>query len=423
MFLALNDNNKLIHIDNYNPHNNYYCPVCGNKVIGKRGDIRIHHFAHFNSECSDHWNYDMSEWHYDWQQQFPKENQEVVLSKGLKKHRADVLINNTVIEFQHSPIFKEEFEERNSFYTALGYKVIWVFDVIEAQNTGRLEYIDNRNNGELFQWKYPNGALQNFNYKNKQVQVFLQTADNIWKEHPDYKDFEYYDDLEMFLIGNLISIDWISPQGFQRFISNTCYDDIEFLKNYIEIDFQRKPKQVDKSLDTKIGDLIAFETHSIGNGFYGYCPKVKNEYNHNECLFCNYLDTSSFLCTYRFRDIDQSRIENIHKINRDEFGRITSMELSIGGETQIYEYENLTPWVDTIQNLWNRFPKIAVAIFINIKTGRQVKVANVNKNIEEKRKVLGYLGFENSFDFYQTRSEIFYWNEPLWMLKWFKEKP
>ena len=37
-------------------------------------------------------------------------------------------MNNTVIEFQHSPIAAEEIAERNRFYTECGHKVVWVFD-------------------------------------------------------------------------------------------------------------------------------------------------------------------------------------------------------------------------------------------------------------------------------------------------------
>jgi hypothetical protein len=44
----------------------------------------------------------MSDWHYDWQNSFPKANQEVLLSMGEIKHRADVLIGRTVTELQTS---------------------------------------------------------------------------------------------------------------------------------------------------------------------------------------------------------------------------------------------------------------------------------------------------------------------------------
>ena len=50
----------------------------------------------------------------------------IVKVKDGQKHRADVLIEDkkVVYEFQHSSLSAEEFEDRNSFYNSLGYKVI-----------------------------------------------------------------------------------------------------------------------------------------------------------------------------------------------------------------------------------------------------------------------------------------------------------
>jgi hypothetical protein len=73
----------------------------------------------------------MSDWHRGWQEKFPEECQEIVLENNEIKHRADVLINNTVIEFQHSRITHEEILERNKFYLSCGHPVVWVFDANE----------------------------------------------------------------------------------------------------------------------------------------------------------------------------------------------------------------------------------------------------------------------------------------------------
>ena len=109
----------------------YFCPICGGRVIvkAKESEAVSEHFAHKNKVECDSWQHDMSEWHRAWQNYFPEECQEVVVQSGGVKHIADVLINNdTVIEFQHSPITAEEIAERNRFYTECGYKVVWVFD-------------------------------------------------------------------------------------------------------------------------------------------------------------------------------------------------------------------------------------------------------------------------------------------------------
>lgn len=95
----------------------YFCPFCNAPMIQRHGQINIPHFAHAKGLlCSDNWKYEeMSEWHLLWQSRYPHDNQEVVVSNESARHRADVLINNTVIEFQHSPISVEEFQKRNTF--------------------------------------------------------------------------------------------------------------------------------------------------------------------------------------------------------------------------------------------------------------------------------------------------------------------
>ena len=110
----------------------YFCPTCGKPLIIKAKDpdaaVRPYFSHRPNTHCTDNWKYDMSEWHRAWQEKFPKQCREIVLENNGIKHRADVLINNIVIEFQHSSISHEEILERNNFYRSLGYNVVWVFD-------------------------------------------------------------------------------------------------------------------------------------------------------------------------------------------------------------------------------------------------------------------------------------------------------
>ena len=105
MLFAFDYNDNRIHINDAQSNKEYFCPYCGVPLIIKKGDVRQHHFAHkSNHLCSDSWekSYDISPWHNEWQELFPRENQEVKLSLGETKHRADVLIGRTVVEFQHS---------------------------------------------------------------------------------------------------------------------------------------------------------------------------------------------------------------------------------------------------------------------------------------------------------------------------------
>lgn len=134
MFTALTKENKRISIEEAVPNENYLCPVCGNPVYVRAVNSKNMrtHFAHKkNSPCLDNWKHDMSDWHFEWQSKFPIENREIVVEKDGEVHRADILINDTVVEFQHSSIRSDEFEARNSFYKKCGYRVVWLFDVTE----------------------------------------------------------------------------------------------------------------------------------------------------------------------------------------------------------------------------------------------------------------------------------------------------
>lgn len=131
MFIALDINGKRISIENATKDNQYFCPICG-KLLTIRATESLAvktHFAHKRGTvCYDDWTHDMSEWHLSWQRRFPEQYREVVIEQNGIKHRADICINGTVIEFQHSPITGEEISKRNTFYLSCGYKVVWVFD-------------------------------------------------------------------------------------------------------------------------------------------------------------------------------------------------------------------------------------------------------------------------------------------------------
>lgn len=139
MRVVHNKDGNRIYIDEVIGNNEqYYCPACGAELILKRGNIKTHHFAHKSLIDCDTFNHDMSEWHLNWQETFPKENREVVIKMDIPenvyrdniyylmgetleeyndftlreergelktfhiKHRADVCVNNYVIEHAYS---------------------------------------------------------------------------------------------------------------------------------------------------------------------------------------------------------------------------------------------------------------------------------------------------------------------------------
>ena len=131
MFIALNSARQRVSIENASKDEQYFCPICGELLTVREVDSSKEktHFVHNKGVvCRDDWVYDTSEWYLSWQKQFPEKHREVVLEKKGVKHMAGICINNTVIEFRHSPITDEEIVKRNDFYISCGYKVVWVFD-------------------------------------------------------------------------------------------------------------------------------------------------------------------------------------------------------------------------------------------------------------------------------------------------------
>lgn len=176
MRFALDKEGNRTFIDGAHSKEDYFCPACKEKLVLKKGKNRAHHFAHpAHSRCSDTWNYDMSDWHIAWQNRFPPESQEVILNKGGKKHRADVCLEDrkVVYEFQHSSLSSKEFEERNDFYSSLGYKVIWIFDL---SNQYANELIENYC-GNKFKWSRPIKTFDCFiPQKRKNIHLYFQIS-------------------------------------------------------------------------------------------------------------------------------------------------------------------------------------------------------------------------------------------------------
>lgn len=209
MIVALDKDLNRIHVEDAVAKQECYCPYCGERLFQRKGEIRRHHFAHMPGKvCKDTWEatYDMSDWHYDWQNSFPKANQEVLLSMGEIKHRADVLIGRTVTEFQRSNMATKTFSDRNSFYFNLGYKVVWVFDLREHFASGRLQC---DSDGKTFHWTKPRNTFNIFEIQTGQAELFFQltdTEDNC-----------------------LVKVSKVSPSGFEEFTVSKWYGKTELL--------------------------------------------------------------------------------------------------------------------------------------------------------------------------------------------------
>lgn len=111
------------------------CPICHMEVIPKCGEIKTWHWAHKSLKDCDHWAEPESEWHLGWKKLAGLDNSEVVIRKDEGIHRADIKIDNRVIELQHSSLSPKDVREREEFYG----NMIWVIDGDELLKNAILE--------------------------------------------------------------------------------------------------------------------------------------------------------------------------------------------------------------------------------------------------------------------------------------------
>lgn len=174
MFYAENEFAERIYIGNAVKGKEYYCPCCSVALIQKRGNVNAHHFAHPKQIDCDSWSDGMTQWHIEWQSNFPEYQREQKVAIGGDIHIADVLLRNVIIEFQHSNISASEFKRRCVYYSLDGRRLIWVFD---AQKCGIMR-IDNciskRGN---YKWWKPKRFLCEITPDNSwNIEIFLHTS-------------------------------------------------------------------------------------------------------------------------------------------------------------------------------------------------------------------------------------------------------
>ncbi|MEQ8359310.1 MAG: competence protein CoiA family protein [Cytophagales bacterium] len=139
MRYALNCDREKIEVNNSKEE--AICPTCGKVVYGRKGKIVSPYWTHSNIFDCDMWSEPITQWHLDWQNQFPKEYQEVTMIdyETGEKHRADIrLPNGTVIEIQNSPIGIDEIESREKFYGK--ENMIWVLNGANLAKDCNIKY-------------------------------------------------------------------------------------------------------------------------------------------------------------------------------------------------------------------------------------------------------------------------------------------
>jgi competence protein CoiA len=108
----------------------FYCPGCRNPVILKKGQHKLPHFSHYASSRCETFSEGETEEHiaakallYDW---FADQKCEMEAYLPDLKQRPDLLVGQTAIEVQCSPLPWERFMERTKNYTDFGYFPWWL---------------------------------------------------------------------------------------------------------------------------------------------------------------------------------------------------------------------------------------------------------------------------------------------------------
>lgn len=130
----------------------------------------------------------MTEWHKEWQSNF--NNKEISIGNRI----ADVIENNIVLEFQHSPISKDLIEIRSTHYQKNNYEIYWIIDcneIIDIETYENIKILNNDNNANIDETIETNRYMLRFKkdiwkYENfiNQENIFLNIQDKIFKINP-----------------------------------------------------------------------------------------------------------------------------------------------------------------------------------------------------------------------------------------------
>lgn len=405
----------------------FFCPLCGEKLFPRLGKIYVHHFAHFGDTECDPWHYDMSEWHKEWQNEFPEENREVIIKHEDEVHRADVCIGNKVIEFQHSPMSNTEFLERSRFYIEAGYEVYWLFDVIEQFSSGRLRYDSRRD--DLLIWKHPWHTFDEFNLKKEAPKVFLQLGERTLDS------------------GNIQEVTWMTPDNDRIIVdndNNRTYE--EFLELFMPKE-ETKQEQPELSL-IDIHDCLPEE--KIDGEYCVKCPLKDNDWeNYENCQACEYCLTADRIWKRGFTIDDYNKVEYSPRINCDyvvncmarykdiykgwnnskdkvveikysyDGARVTSTAVMKDGGMIGDGFDDKPVCRGLLEILANSDANVVGVR--NVKTGARFKIGN--SKYFRTGKVNGISGYiwQPSFKSYSKyKSEIYYVYDPCWIVEWEK---
>ena len=245
-----------------------FCPCCGAELVAKCGEIKRHHWAH-KKKCDDHWWENETEWHRNWKNQFPKEWQEIIQrDESGEKHIADVKTSSGwTIEFQHSPISKEERDSRDYFYN----KLIWIVDGTRRktdieQFDNLIYHASNISNEPFILRVFDEETLDRFRLNQEWGSSKSLVLFDFGKSEVRYRD-EYKSNEDLWLIHpsrDRTYITSISKHSFIEMVTSSRLDEVyKKLLNPIQTKLTEEAEQeqerlqsLSKNINQKIGYII-----------------------------------------------------------------------------------------------------------------------------------------------------------------------
>lgn len=170
MIIAIDKEGNRVYPEEAEKGKEYLCPCCDERLVLKKGNWITPYFSHkAKVRCKDNWKYDTSDWNTHMKNYFARWYRDVVVEYKGKKHKADILKDNIVVEFQHNSISDEYFKDKTAFFVAAGYKVIWVFDANNWFYSGAIKQYSIRGKGDTYFWGDPPEWLVKLDYLRPQL--------------------------------------------------------------------------------------------------------------------------------------------------------------------------------------------------------------------------------------------------------------
>lgn len=186
LLYGLDEKENKVFIDDIKNGQIYFCPSCKCPLISKRGEVRVHHFAHHSktdhSMCAFQF-YDLTEVAAVIEKKFSDKGYGVEVIYDLadnKKVIANAVVGEYAILIRDNAKFKEEnVEEETKYFRSLGMEVIYYVNLKNEVNRGDIEVIERKDSYIEVKWKKGSHRfLQNYSADVHDYDIFFDMSND-----------------------------------------------------------------------------------------------------------------------------------------------------------------------------------------------------------------------------------------------------